>query len=286
MANEKYYTFSNVLGNFAFDSSFDIIEKPKSAKAIDAAAELMALRRVLAHFKQSKYYRQFREKNLQLTKQSLRESVGRDLLAIQTIDSISELDRVINILAKRLREWYELYNPEISRTTVNNEKFVSIIESAERQKESAGADLPGRDVEQMKELALALKRLYESRKSNEDYLKSLMDSMCPNLGAVAGTLIGAKLISYAGSLKHLSELPASTIQILGAEKALFRHMRTGAKPPKYGILYQHQMIQKAKKQGRAARLLADKISIATKVDYFKGQFVGDKLLEEIKRKLQ
>ena len=97
----------------------------------------------------------------------------------------------------------------------------------------------------------------------------------------------AKLMALAGSLKHLSQIPASTVQLLGAEKALFRHMTTGAKCPKYGILFQHPYVSQAKKQvqGKIARLLADKISIAVKVDYFKGAFIGDTLKEQLKEKI-
>ena len=113
-----------------------------------------------------------------------------------------------------------------------------------------------------------------------------MDELCPNTKAVCGVLTGAKLIEHAGSLKRLSEMPASTIQILGAEKALFRHMKTGAKPPRHGIIVHHPLIAKApeKIHGKIARALADKISIASKVDYFQGKFIGDKLKKELEDK--
>ena len=117
-----------------------------------------------------------------------------------------------------------------------------------------------------------------------------MKKHCPNMLEVAGVLISAKLLEHAGSLRRLMMMPASTIQILGAEKALFRHLKTGkkAKPPKYGILSQHPLIGKVKKEeyGKVARTLADKISIAVKVDYFKGKFIGDKLKEELEKKFQ
>ena len=102
---------------------------------------------------------------------------------------------------------------------------------------------------------------------------------------IAGITIAAKLISHAGSMKRLVEMPASTIQVLGAEKALFRHMRNKRRnlPPKHGIIHEHQLIQKSnsKMHGKAARALADKLSIAVKIDYFKGKFIGDKLKKEL-----
>ena len=81
--------------------------------------------------------------------------------------------------------------------------------------------------------------------------------------------------------------PASTVQLLGAEEALFKHIKTGARCPKYGVLFAHQLVQKADKdrRGRAARVIADKISLASKVDFFKGEFIGDKLLKEVEKKL-
>ena len=115
-----------------------------------------------------------------------------------------------------------------------------------------------------------------------------MDGFCPNIKAVCDVMIAAKLMEHAGSLKRLSEMPASTIQILGAEKALFRHMKTGAKPPRHGVIVSHSLIANSpeKMHGRIARTLADKISIAAKVDYFKGQFIGDKLRKELEGKFK
>ncbi|MFH1510716.1 MAG: hypothetical protein ABIF10_03415 [Candidatus Woesearchaeota archaeon] len=231
---------------------------------------------------------ELRKLNIRLTAQALRESVKPDNLIIQAIDCIAEIEKAANILVKRLREWYELYNPELSRDIADNERFVKEIRENDGKKDgSIGAELSEKDIEQIRELGTKVNMLYELKNSNEKYIEELMQEHLPNTLAVAGSLVGAKLVSQAGSLKHLSEIPASTVQILGAEKALFRHMRTGAKMPKYGILHQHQIVQKAGKlQGKAARVLADKISIGAKVDYFHGEFIGDKLLAEVKRKLK
>ena len=110
-----------------------------------------------------------------------------------------------------------------------------------------------------------------------------MEKNCPNIAEVATPLLGAELIAEAGSLRRLSRVPGSTVQIFGAEKALFRHMKTGAKMPKHGIIIHHPLLAQSpyKLHGKVARALADKISIASKVDYFKGEFVGDKLKKAI-----
>ena len=108
-------------------------------------------------------------------------------------------------------------------------------------------------------------------------------------GSILGVTMAAKLIEHTGSLKRLAEMPASTLQVLGAEKALFRHMRNKKnRPPKFGLIHEHQLIQKSKREmyGKVARALADKASIAARVDYFRGKFIGDKLKKELIEKFK
>lgn len=308
------YLFSNILGAFIFDAQFSIVDKilfkdledyknkdvfiekiRKKYKDLKEPDENI-LKNILAYFKDSKFIENFYNKNLQLTKSDIKSSVINDTLLMQSINLIDELDKVINLLIKRLREWYELYNPEFSRAIENHEKFVEDILEKEKdellkelkieKEHSIGADLGQDDLEPIKSLIHQIYDLYQLRKSNLDYISNLMDEFCPNMKSVCGTLVGAKLIEHARSLKRLSEMPASTIQILGAEKALFRHMKTGAKPPRHGVIVNHPLISKAsdKMHGKIARALANKISIAAKVDYFQGKFLGDKLMEELEKK--
>ena len=158
------------------------------------------------------------------------------------------------------------------------------------ENDSLGANLKEKDVSAILLLATQLNNFYKLKKHYEDYLKQLEKETCPNFMEVAGATIAAKLISHAGSLRRLVEMPSSTIQILGAEKALFRHMRNKKRnlPPKYGLIHEHQLIQKSEKgmQAKAARALADKLSIAVKVDYFKGKFIGDKLKKGLVEKFK
>lgn len=241
-------------------------------------------------------FAELRKLNLALTKKKIRESVNEDNLICQAINSIMETDKVLNILSKRLREWYSLTNPEFVNSISNNIKFAELIlkkSKKELQKElhiteSMGADLKKTDLNAIFNLAKKLLQLSRYQEETETYLDSIMQNYCPNLKEIAGTIIGAKLIEHNGSLKKLVLMPASTIQILGAEKALFRHMKTGARPPKFGLIYQHQFIQQAKKseQGKHARALADKISMAVKIDYFKGKYIGDKLKKELEGKFK
>lgn len=310
------YLFSNILGVFAFDEKFNLVDeilfsgiedyrnknkhieviknKHKDIKEPDEGA----LNKILQYFKNSKFLNDFHSKNIQLTKFGLKNSVNSGALLVQSINSIDELDKVINILVKRLREWYELYNPEFSRATGNNEKFVEEILEKEKNElldelkispnDSIGADLKQEDIEPIKSLTHQIYDLYQLKKNQMDYVSALMDSLCPNIKAVCEVSTGAKLIEHAGSLKRLSEMPSSTIQILGAETALFRHLKTGSKPPRHGLIINHPLIAEApdRLHGRIARALADKISIAAKIDYFQGHFIGDKLRNELEEKVK
>ncbi len=310
------YLFSNILGVFVFDDKFNVVDEilfkgieeyKNKAKFIEEIKDKYknlkepdetTTQKILLHFKNPKYFDDFYNKNLELTKLDVKNSVNEDNFIIQSIKSVGEIDKAINLLVKRLREWYDLYNPEFSRSVENHESFVEEILNYEKtdllkkinieKKDSIGAELSQEDIEPIKSLAHQTYDLYQLRKDQLNYISSLMDGFCPNIKAVCDVMIAAKLMEHAGSLKRLSEMPASTIQILGAEKALFRHMKTGAKPPRHGVIVNHSLIANSpdKMHGKIARTLADKISIAAKVDYFKGQFIGDKLRKELEGKFK
>lgn len=242
-------------------------------------------------------FKDIRQKLIDETKRKIRESLNPDYLAIQAIQSIWELDKIFSTVAKRLREWYELYNPEFSKSEQDHEKFFRQILEKSREElfkkininehKSMGANLSEEDIAAILNLAKLAKNIVQTRKLQEEYLSNLMQQLMPNVKEVAGVTIGAKLLSHAGSLEKLSKVTASTIQLYGAEKALFRHMRSGARCPKYGVIHEHPLVMASKqsKKGRVARLIADKISIAAKVDFFKGEFIGDKLKKEIEGKI-
>lgn len=310
------YIFSNLIGSFAFDEKFEVVdkilfkdlgqyknkshyeEKLKNKYKDAKDAEKSQLNEILLFFKNNKYFNNFYKKNLILTKEKIKDSVKDDLLIIQTISNIEDADKVTNILIKRLRDWYSFYNPEFSESIDNHEKFVELIlkknkeellkEIKIKKEESMGRDFSKEDLEPIRNLAKEINNLFDFRKRQEMYLENLMKKTCPNLAEVAGISIGAKLIKVAGSLRNLALLPASVIQLLGAEKALFRHIRNKKNlPPKFGVIFAHKLVQKnAKEAGKAARSLADKITIAVKVDYFKGNFIGDKLKKELEEKFK
>lgn len=236
---------------------------------------------------------------ISFTKKAVAGSVSDDSLIIQASSAVNELNKAANLLVKRLREWYGLYLPEASENMAGHEEFVSQILSSSKaellkkfrldEKDSMGAELSKADADKILAFAETVKGLYESRKSLAKYVEEVMKRHCPNIAAVAGASTGADLIVQAGSLQRLAMLPSSTIQLLGAERELFRHLKDKKqRPPKAGVLHAHPLVTSAsrKEQGRIAKLLADKISIAARVDYFRGKFVGDKLLGELKKKLE
>ncbi len=237
---------------------------------------------------------QVREKALELTRVKVAESVNEDNHIMQSISAMEDLDKAANLLIRRLREWYEHYSPEFSRSIGDNEAFVKLILEKDRKEQLAevkvvktmGADFKKEDLDVMESTARTIISLYEQRHILETYIESVMKKYAPNLLILAGATIGARLLREAGSMKRLSSIQASTVQMYGAEKALFRHLKTGARPPKHGYIINHPLLVAAhhKDKGRVARALADKISIACKVDYFKGDPIGQELRDALEKR--
>jgi len=247
--------------------------------------------------------------NQELTKSKLKEP-ETDQLIIQAVCTIDDFDEVINMMVERLREWYSLHFPELDHEVKNHEVYVKLVNSLghrknfraenmdiepkfakrieEAQKNSYGSDFSDSDIEGIKKLSSPILELYESKSKVELYLNELMEKNAPNISALAGPILGARLISLAGSLKRLSILPAGTIQILGAEDAFFRFLSTKKRPPKHGIIFQLPEIRGAPKKirGKISRMFAAKLAIAAKIDAFHGNFIGDKLRQDFLEKVK
>ncbi len=200
----------------------------------------------------------------------LKSVVKKDSVVIQSIAALDDLNRAINIMLNRMREWYGIHYPEFRDE--NNERYLKHILSGERG-ESMGIDLDEKDIDAMKNLAEMILGMYSARDRLEKYIEALMEEVAPNIRMLAGANLGARLIERAGGLKQLAELPASTIQVLGAEKALFKHLQKGSPPPKHGVIFQHPVINGAPKdrRGKLARSLAAKLALAARVDYYSGR---------------
>ncbi|MFQ5474620.1 MAG: NOP5/NOP56 family protein [Candidatus Nanoarchaeia archaeon] len=295
---EARFLYRNCLGGFAFDRNNSIVDSGSldelKKKHPEAEIITMPSLQILEAFKYEKHFKKFREYNIELAKKKVKESFTRDQLIVQTVSVIEDLDKAFNSLVKRLRDWYALQSPEIVHALEGHERFVKSVVSKEPKELIAelnldgkmGADLPSDDYGMIMQLAHMVEGLNQLKDEQDRYLEVLMKEIAPNVHAIAGTMIGAKLISIARGLEKLSKFPASTLQLLGAEKALFRHLKTGAKSPKYGVLIMHPLVANAKKsdKGKVARALADKISIASKVDYFRGDPIGEKLRKDMEAK--
>ena len=151
-----------------------------------------------------------------------------------------------------------------------------------------GADLNDQDLEQIRMLCRQYLNLSETRRKIEKYLSEMMKEEAPNISTLTGPILGARLIALAGGLENLAKMPSSTIQVLGAEKALFRSLTTGARPPKHGVLFQHALVHGSKRtlRGKISRLLAGKIAIAARTDVFSGDYIGDELKKALLEKVE
>jgi nucleolar protein 56 len=229
-----------------------------------------------------------------------KESASEDKHLIQAINSIDEIDESISKLIERIREWYALYFPEMD-VIKNNETYIRLISQNKTKEEILKAkpeafpkdiidledDINPIDLEIMNNYAKSIYELQQSRKNIEDYIDSKMESIAPNIRLLVGSTLGAKLIAHAGGIKRLALYPSSTVQIMGAEKALFRHLKSGDRPPKYGLIYQHPQVRGAKwwNRGKIARMLAGKISLAARRDVFT-KTLDENVFNDFKEKVE
>lgn len=224
------------------------------------------------------------------------EPIARDQNLVQAIRDLDNLIAVSNLLSERLHEWYGMHFPELADLAKDDRYALLIAKHGEREGivdelgldlQSMGAEFAPEDMRAVQDLADTLCRIYEDRKTVEEYITGLVQASCPNLCALLGGPLSARLISLAGGLERLASLPSSTVQLLGAEKAMFRHLRSGKAPPKHGVIYQYPDLRKAPywQRGNIARALAGKALIAAKVDEYHGTFCGDRLSAELKARI-
>ncbi|MCD6461149.1 MAG: ribosomal biogenesis protein [Thermoplasmata archaeon] len=227
-----------------------------------------------------------------------RERLGgirRDELLIQAVSAYEEMNRVCNLMYERLREWYGIHGHRLVNR-VSPEKLaelVGVYGSVDDIRANTSIDvektasLPGEDLAAISSFALTLREAQRERERLEKYITRLMGEIAPNLSAVLGPILGARLISLAGGLERLASMPSSTVQVLGAENALFLHLKEGRRPPKHGIIFQHSYIHDSPpwQRGKIARAMAGKISIAARVDAATGRDISRELREEMERRI-
>lgn len=238
--------------------------------------------------------------NLELTKVKIKKAVERDNVVIQVNGAIEELDKSTNVLIERLREWYGLHFPEMDRIVTSHEKYVRIVgkfgsrekiedpELSQFKDKGMGIDLTKEDIEVVQSFANKIDELLRFREYLADYLEKILREIAPNMTELAGAPLTAKLIAKAGGLEKLAKMSSSTIQLLGAEKALFRYLHGKGKSPRHGLISVHQLVQNApeKLRGRIARTLASKLSIAAKMDYYSKKYKADGLKRDLDERVK
>jgi nucleolar protein 56 len=200
----------------------------------------------------------------------------------QAVNALDDLIQSSNLLSERLHEWYGIHFPKQLRM-MKDEEFIELVISAYNSESTKNAS----DLEPIMELAKTLGGLNERRAMLEEYIKNEMENNVKNISYLVGPIIGARLISKAGGLKRLSRLPSGTIQVLGAEKALFRHLKEGSKPPKHGLIFQHPLVHRAPywQRGKIARAFASKIAMAARLDEHSDKSMGDELKSDLNNKI-
>merc|ERR1712051_787060 len=242
-----------------------------------------------------------------------------DNMIIQSIALLDQLDKDINTCCMRIREWYSYHFPELIKIVPENALYAKVVKLVKNRKEltaeklealeailmdsaraqavidasksSMGMDISPVDLLNIDMFASRVIGITEYRKELSTYLRSKMSVVAPNLAALIGDVVAARLISHAGSLTSLAKCPASTVQILGAEKALFRALKTRGNTPKYGLIFHSSFIGRAgaKNKGRISRYLANKCSIASRIDCFSESHTkvyGEKLKEQVEDRLK
>jgi len=259
-------------------------------------------------------YEQFvRDVSLELAKTAITEATTkRDLYAIQTVRSIEDLDKILNLLAGRVREWYGLHFPELDRLVEKHDSYIRLVHSlgardsfsydaltklgipqdkatqiSASAEKSSGAEMTGTDLEWLRQVCGTVLELYGLREAAEKYTDKIMGEVAPNMTSVLGAVLSAKLISMAGGLENIAKMPSSTLQVLGAEKALFRTLKTGARPPKHGVIFQYAPIHQSPKwlRGKIARAVAGKLAIAARMDAYGGGDKGQGLKDALEKKI-
>jgi len=235
---------------------------------------------------------------------------SRDMLLGYITRSIDAMDEGIHLLTEKLEDAYSAYFPELKLE--DKKKYCQVIVAFDRKNpdpkaiehivgqqkaaelvakahKSLGADLHEDDMKMIRSFANEIVAMHKLREEFEANQEKMAQEVCPNIKHIANAQIAAKLIAHAGSLRKLALLPASTVQVLGAEKALFKHLRSKGRisSPKHGIIFQFPAIGTAPKhqRGKIARALATKIAIAAKADAFSHSFIADQLKKDLDERL-
>ncbi len=225
-----------------------------------------------------------------LSRKSMKGAIGRDKVMIQAFNAFEDMNTTLNVFSERLKEWYTLHYPE---TKLGQRELVDAVVKHGRRdnfpgfKDSVGVELGESDIKTLREYAAMISEMSARKKDIEKYVTGAVKEIAPNFSSLIEPILAARFIALAGGTEKLARMTASTIQLLGAEKALFRHLKKQGKSPKYGILYMDARIQSAPqdKKGKVARAIAAKLMQAMRIDFYSGR-VEEKLKKELDEELK
>ena len=248
-----------------------------------------------------------------LAREQMKTALSRaDLFLVNAIHTFDELDRSINLYTNKIREWYGIHFPELDNLVSDHEMFLKLVaeigertnftqgnlESFEKRLknvdkieinalESIGSNVSDFDIQIISQIASKVLLFHELKESLENYIENVMERIAPNIKELVGAKLGARIIASGGGLMKLATKPSSTIQILGAEKALYRSIRTRSRPPKHGFIFQHPQVHGSPKRlrGKIARAIAGKIAIAARIDAYGGEFQGESLKNKLDKRI-
>lgn len=216
------------------------------------------------------------ELNIRLVKEQVTKTLTPDMKIIAAVEAIDDLDETSNVLSERLKEWYIL---NFENTRLSGEELTRKIIGMDDTGESSQLKI-------MQSFSSSLLASYETRDRIEEYLKDNMPIIAPNITNITGHILGARLLSIAGSLEKLAFMPSSTIQVIGANNALFKHLKGKAPSPKHGLIFRHPLINTSPgwQRGKIAKILSSKISLASRYDLYSGE-LKEELAGELKSKI-
>ncbi len=250
-----------------------------------------------------------RERMIRKAKEGITSAYSNEEHALmQAINAYLETNKSYNLVFERLSEWYGIYFPEIkianpktladlaivlnNRDGISKDEINTIMADPQKAesvynkaKATIGRTMSERERDAILNFAKLSNQMYDTMLGLEAYIKATSTELMPNTTYLTDEKIAAELLSKAGSLERLATMPASTVQLLGAEKALFKHIKFGSNPPKYGTLFKLAEISNGPRdrRGRIARAYAAKISIALKADYFTKSFIAEKLKADLEK---
>ncbi|HJJ32494.1 MAG TPA: RNA-processing protein [Methanocorpusculum sp.] len=221
------------------------------------------------------YLNAVRNVAIYLAEKGIAESFAeKDTELLQLVRMLDELDDTINLLVERITEWYQSTNIDASRKYLryDTRKFLLMLSSSK--------NIP------MRQTAREIQSMTKLRSQLMKDVSAEADKVIPNMSALVGGLVAARLVSRAGSLDSIIKMAGSSIQVLGAESALFSHIRAGSPSPKHGLIFQHRRVHNAPKEirGKVARVLAAKLAIAARMDAFRGE-LNQEFIDDANKKI-